>query len=389
MKLVVVSHKICWQSDDSVSGYATDGGFPMQMQAISELFSETRLIVPCHKKKAEPGTTALNGHAISVCPLPIPTGEGWRRKIAMISWFFKNGQIIFRELKQADAVHTPIPGDIGTVGMLLAMLLRKPLFVRHCGNWFVQQTLAERFWHWSMEQFAGGRNVMLATGGAQKPPSPRNSNVKWVFSTSLRKAEMADAAPRQLSDIGELRLVIACRQEERKGTDVVINSLPQILKAFPNATLDVIGSGSLLNKLKEQAVNLKLEEKITFHGKLEHSGVIAVMKKAHLFCFPTSASEGFPKVVLEALASGLPVITTKVSVLPQLISSGCGVLLDAPSADLLAAAVTEVYSDKAKYNQMSVKAIETAQQYSLERWRDSIGESLRSAWNVSSLSSKS
>ncbi len=361
----------------------------MQMQAISELFSETKLIVPCYKKKAEPGTTALNGHAMSVCPLPIPTGEGWRRKIAMISWFFKNGQVIFRELKQSDAVHTPIPGDIGTIGMLLAMLLRKPLFVRHCGNWLVRRTLAERFWHWSMEQFAGGKNVMLATGGAQEPPSARNSNVRWIFSTSLRKAALADAAPREISDSGELRLVIACRQEERKGTDVVIDSLPQILKVFPKATLDVIGSGSLLNKLKEQASKLKLEGKVTFHGKLEHSGVIDLLKKAHLFCYPTAASEGFPKVVLEALASGLPVITTKVSVLPQLISSGCGVLLDAPSADLLAKAVTEIYSDEAKYHQMSIKAVETAQQYSLEKWRDSIGESLRRAWNVSSLSSNS
>ena len=49
--------------------------------------------------------------------------------------------------------------------MLFAFVLRKPLFVRHCGNWFVQTTAAEHFWKWFMVRFAGGRNVMIATGG--------------------------------------------------------------------------------------------------------------------------------------------------------------------------------------------------------------------------------
>ena len=82
----------------------------------------------------------------------------------------------------------------------------------------------------------------------------------------------------------------------------------------------------------------------------------------------------------------MPVITTRVSVLPDLISSGCGILLDSTSSAELSKAVIDICSNPDKYEEMSSKAIETAQKYSLEDWRDFIGKTLREAWNVSTLS---
>src|SRR5699024_7450791 len=110
--------------------------------------------------------------------------------------------------------------------------------------------------------------------------------------------------------------------------------------------------------------------------------VMNLFKEADVFCFPTSASEGFPKVVLEALTAGLPVITTRVSVLPSLLSSGCGVLLDDANPQSVAAAVIEVFSDQERYLEMSRKAIETAREYTLENWRDCIARFLEESWDV-------
>lgn len=351
------------------------------MRAISELFTETRLVVPCFKFAAQEGVTPISGHNMSIVPLSIPGGSGWRRKAGLLFWFVRNGPIFLREIRRADAVHTPIPGDVGTIGMLLAVLLRKPLFIRHCGNWFVQRTTAEYFWKWFMEHFAGGRNVMLATGGHPEPPSRRNPNVKWIFSTSLREQELkALEAGRKEDGRRQVRLIIACRQEVEKGTGTVIESLQLILKDFPDATLDVVGDGGALKRFKEVAARLNLSDRITFHGKVDQSSVINLLRQADLFCYPTASSEGFPKVVLEALACGLPVITTRVSVLPQLIGNGCGVILNENSASALAQVAREVLSDRDLYRSMSARAVETARQYSLEKWRDQIGETLRLAW---------
>lgn len=382
MKLVVISHKICWPNEDSPTGYATDGGFPVQMAAISELFTTTEMFVPCDAISESDGLSPILGRNMSVRPLTTPRGNGFQRKLAMIRWVFTNGPTIWNAVGKADAVHAPIPGDVGTIGMIFALMRRKRLFVRHCGNWLAPGTIAERAWKWSMERFAGGRNVMLATGGSSEPPSKRNSNVRWIFSTSLAAEQIRSGSPRELPLDGELRLVIACRQEERKGTDIVIAALPLLIKRFEGVSLDVIGSGSLLNRLKKQADELGISTRVKFHGKVPQSEVIKLLRKGHVFCYPTSASEGFPKVVLEALAAGLPVITTKVSVLPTLLKSGCGVLLDDASPKTLADAVTALCTDAQKFSRMSRHALETAGQYSLDNWRDSIGEILQRSWNV-------
>jgi glycosyltransferase involved in cell wall biosynthesis len=387
MRLAVVSHKVCWRMDGTSTGYATDGGFPMQIGAISELFDETEIVVPVSPESRTDGLLPLGGRNMSVKELSVPAGEGLLRKLSIPFWLLGNCRSIWKSVKDADAVHAPIPGDVGTVGLLVALIQRKPLFVRHCGNWMVQRTAAEKFWRWIMEASAGGRNVMFATGGSATPPSTKNPKVRWVFSTSLRQAELGRTVPREVPRDGDIRMIIACRQESKKGTDVVIKSLPEISKHFPNVMLDVVGSGSQLNDLKLLARSLGVSHRVTFHGHIAQKNVIDLLNRAHVFCFPTTASEGFPKAVLEALASGLPVVTTKVSVLPVLLGNGCGQLLDDANPESLADAVKTMCSDPEKYRTMSLKALEAARGYSLENWRDLIGQTLRLEWNVSSLSS--
>jgi hypothetical protein len=381
MKLVVFSHKPCWSSADSPSGYATDGGFPFQMRALSELFDSTILVVPCSEPLSRAGEIPLEGHELSVAPLSTPMGRGLARKLSLGIWLLRNSPTISRELVKADAVHAAIPGDIGTIGMLLAFALRKPLFVRHCGNWLKPVTRAEHFWKWFMERFAGTRNVMLATGGALGPPSASNPNLRWIFSTSLAAQELKTCSLRRESlPRTRVRLIIACRQDTEKGSGIVIESLSYIQREFPQVTLDILGDGPALGDLKRLAEKLQVSNKVTFHGKVNHRRVIELLQNADLFCYPTRASEGFPKAVLEALACGLPVITTKVSVLPQLIATGCGSLLEEATPAALARAVCEILSDEELYCEMSSQAVKTAGHYSLEQWRDRIGYELRAAW---------
>lgn len=384
MKLVVVSHKVCWPSPDSPTGYSTDGGFPFQIEAISELFDQTTVVVPS-KAGAPEGLMPMKGRRMTVTALSMPRGRGFVRKLDFPWWCLKNGRAIWNRVRDSDAVHAPIPGDVGTIGILFALVQRKPLFVRYCGNWFVQRTLAERFWRWGMEHFAGGKNAMLATGGSQEAPSERNKNVKWIFSTSLRRDQMPNIPPRCLPRDGGLRIAIVCRQEPRKGTDVVINSMPLIRKSFPNASLDVVGDGSKLTELTRLANELKLDSAVRFHGRLEQGAVLDLLGRSHLFCYPTSASEGFPKVVLEALAVGLPVVATPVSVIPELMKLGGGALIETPDPAALATAVGKICSDHSGYAEMSERAMETARQYTLENWQKHIGRVLRESWRVTSL----
>lgn len=380
MQLVVYSHKPTWLAPESPSGYATDGGFPFQMAALADLFETLTIIVPLVSNVERKGEIFLAGANIVVKPVSNPLGQGVWRKALFPWWILRNAYVVISEGLRADAIHTPIPGDIGTIGMLLGRIFRKPLFVRHCGNWTDPKTIADRLWIWSMEKFAGGKNVMLATGGTERPPSERNSNIHWIFSTSLRACEIEiNGRMKTLKGVEHPALIIVGRQERGKGTDIVIRALDRLVSTFPGIRLHVVGEGQAKEEFKALAVELRLASRVTFHGKVDHDCVLRLLQASHLFCFPSS-SEGFPKAVHEAMACGLPIISSSVSVLATLINDECGRLLREVNDDALATAIAECLQDEKQYERMSTNALGIAREYSLERWRDTIGEHLRRAW---------
>jgi len=160
----------------------------------------------------------------------------------------------------------------------------------------------------------------------------------------------------------------------------VIECLPLLEMRYPNISLDVVGDGDALSEFRLTAKNCGVAHRVRFHGKLDHTGVMSLLKEADLFCFPTISSEGFPKAVLEALACGLPVVSTRVSVLGELIGAGGGILLDDATPMEVANGIRWCLADEARYRMMSSAAIRTASAYSLEKWRDTIASLLIPRW---------
>ena len=131
------------------------------MRALSELFDETTLVLPVDGRGPRPGEIPLHGPRLRIAALRPLKSSGLLRRWAFPFWLLSQMPRMLREFFRADAVHAPIPGDVGTIGMLLAFVLRKPLFVRHCGNWFVQKTAPERY---------AGTIVSLPSDTATKAP---------------------------------------------------------------------------------------------------------------------------------------------------------------------------------------------------------------------------
>ncbi len=106
----------------------------------------------------------------------------------------------------------------------------------------------------------------------------------------------------------------------RKGS----RELPEIMKTtldrIPNAHFHIVGEGPDLENLKFQIAKLKQENRVTFHGALTHEQTAALYKTADVFIMP-SRSEGFPRVTLEAMSYGLPIVSTNVGCVRELFGS--------------------------------------------------------------------
>ncbi len=94
-----------------------------------------------------------------------------------------------------------------------------------------------------------------------------------------------------------------------KGVDFLLRALAVLKAEFPGFRAVIVGDGPERGRLENLSRELGLDENVVFTGFLrDYADVIALMKSSKVFAFP-SRREGFGMVVLEAMASGLPVVT--------------------------------------------------------------------------------
>jgi glycosyltransferase involved in cell wall biosynthesis len=103
-----------------------------------------------------------------------------------------------------------------------------------------------------------------------------------------------------------LRLITVGSLIKRKNISFLLRVLSRLEM---DATLTVVGDGPLLSKLKREARQLDIHRKVTFTGNLPPEGVADAMRQSHIFVFASKA-ETFGVVLIEALACGLPIVST-------------------------------------------------------------------------------
>lgn len=126
--------------------------------------------------------------------------------------------------------------------------------------------------------------------------------------------------------------------KEEKGVAVLVEAMAHLTKKRGLAEVDLclVGSGELLDKLKARASELGLERTIRFCGRQLHTEIPRWMAACDVFCLP-SYREGCPNVILEALASGRPVVASRVGGIPELLEDDKnGVMAPAGEPEALA-----------------------------------------------------
>ncbi len=138
-------------------------------------------------------------------------------------------------------------------------------------------------------------------------------------------------------------LVMIARLAEAKGHCFLLQALPNLIKAWPNLCCVFVGDGELREHLQCLAVELAVERSCCFLGVRED--IADILAAADVVVLP-SLSEGFPFVLLEALAMGCPVVASRVNGIPELIEDHkTGFLVSARDSHALVVAIRKVLSD--------------------------------------------
>jgi colanic acid/amylovoran biosynthesis glycosyltransferase len=138
--------------------------------------------------------------------------------------------------------------------------------------------------------------------------------------------------PKPKPQSGPVTFLQACRLIPKKGLETLLHAFSQVIPDFPEARLEIVGSGPLEDTLKQLIAKLNLGQSVTMRGYLETPALIAAMQDADVFIHPSESDnegnmEGIPNAIIEAMALGRPVIATTHAGIPELITNEVNGLL--------------------------------------------------------------
>ncbi len=154
----------------------------------------------------------------------------------------------------------------------------------------------------------------------------------------------------------------ACRLIEKKGLTTSLRAFARFAERWPRAVFTIAGEGPLLDDLRRLSRELGLAEKIRFTGFVPQSELRALEQSAHVFLHPSEIGpdgnqEGVPNAMLEAMASGLPVLATRHGGIPEAVEHGVsGRLVAERDHQALTAELLALAEDGGRYAAMSVAA---------------------------------
>ncbi|RKY02824.1 glycosyltransferase family 4 protein [Candidatus Poribacteria bacterium] len=172
-------------------------------------------------------------------------------------------------------------------------------------------------------------------------------------------------APRRPIDPDPVRVLSIGRLIPRKGFHRLIAALPTVRrKAHKRFVLEIVGDGPMMGDLRRQAEELGVSDIVRFSGTVPYERLHERYESAHIFTLCSSA-EGMPLVVLEAMATGLPVVASKVQGIEELVSDGVsGFLIDDPSdVEAIAEKLAELIDDGELRLRIGEEALRAVEKY--------------------------
>jgi glycosyltransferase involved in cell wall biosynthesis len=144
---------------------------------------------------------------------------------------------------------------------------------------------------------------------------------------------------------------------EFKGLNYLIKAMRKIVKKIPDAKLTIVGEGPLKNKYKRMAEEFGLSKNISFVGAKKNLELPMIYSQHDVFVLPSIHTESFGIVLIEAMASGVPVIATEYAGMrEEIIRENTGLIVPSKDSPSLASAILTILLDKKLAKKMGANA---------------------------------
>ena len=377
MKLGIVYHMPFWRAPDGML-YELEGSFARYVDSLAPYFDEIVLCVPFLREAGGEGTPVRSPN-VSIAPLPAFDGP-----VAFYPRLLSMVPRLLQFVRGIDLLHCRIPTPAAVFAYAWARLLGRPAFVLVVGDlrallpsigyrgfkmllWRCYTAFEELGMQWMVNG-----SLAFANGAALTAKHTRPGRA--VIETRTTTIETADIASREDTCGGPaIRLLTVSRIDPRKGLRILPETLRLLVDRGLDVTIDIVGPAvgapgeAERVQIDAAASALGVSGRLRFVGAIPLRRLLPLYGNYDVFVLPTLPGEGIPRVLLEAMTGGLPIVTTRVAGIPGLVTDAVnGLLIDEPAAPALADAVARIISDPPLRRRLIAKGYESARAHTLE-----------------------
>lgn len=311
-------------------------------------------------------------HSVELFKVPV---FNVKSVLGLLKLVFNLPHMIFKMAKAmqtADHLHFRCPSNVSAIAALVQIIYpKKSKTTKYAGNWDPRsnQPIGYRFQKWLLSNTFFTKNMKVLVYGDWKDKS---KYVVPFMSATYNESEKVEYHNRDFSD--RLKFVFTGAMVIGKRPLLTIKIIEALKNKGISSELHMFGDGPLIDDVKLYVKAHGLEDVVFIYGNQPKDNVKQCLLDAHFTILP-SKSEGWPKAIAEGMFFGAIPISTKISCLPWILDFGKRGILIEPSVD---SAVNTIIDSLEKgdlhLNQLSKKALEWSQQYTVDRLESEISK---------------
>ena len=323
MKIAIISH-----TEHYIDSSGKITGWGPTVKEINNLASVSNYIIhiaPFHKESAPPSSLNYKSKKIKYLPLKKSGGKGLNKFSILLNAPY-NLFVLYKALKDVDIIQFRAPTGIGIyVFPFLRLFYNSKYWVKYAGNWKDNNmpfgNKVQKLW---LQNFISQDTKVTVNGNWEN----EKNNIISFENPCLDKLDRKFGSELVVSKASgkTLNFCFVGALNRHKGVDLILDALSLLVSDNQNIIFHFVGDGPERIDFEKIASSISIE--IIFHGFLSKDSVRAIYTKCDFIILP-SKSEGFPKVIGEAMNFGCIPIVSDVSCISQYVKNNHnGLLID-------------------------------------------------------------
>ncbi|MFD2916250.1 glycosyltransferase [Psychroserpens luteus] len=369
MKLAIISHTEHYKTPEgAVVGWSPTVN---EINHLLHIFDEIYHVAMLKEGDPPPSVMAYTSNKIKFVPLPALGGKTVTSKVKTIYNAPLVMSIVSKTLKKVDCFQLRTPTGIGVFLIpYLTLLTRKKGWFKYAGNW--NQSNAPLGYRIQRKLLKMQNRPVTINGRWKDQPSHCITfENPCLTSNNIQEGQQIEALKLKYD---KLDFCYVGRLEKEKGVERIIKAFSALSKASKSKVnqIHLVGNGNDLEYFKSIAKDSGIN--IIFHGFLSQSKVFDIYRKSHVFIMPTTASEGFPKVIAEAMNFKCIPLVSNVSSIGQYVSSDFnGFVLDEVNTDNIVDHINQILSlDKENHSRIIKNMDAIVKKFTFEHYNERI-----------------